>query len=197
MPNKTKKFSRGFGILEVMISSAIIIVVLGSLVFIARSSLTNAQYMQERAQAVSLAAEAIEVIRQNRDSNYIDQNPATQWNTIGRTSTAVVSGYYYNNDLRTTFYVQPDLMPTNDPNLARLRIDNRTAPAIVIDGISYTRIIMFKNIAAIGPGQLFAPYSDNGNNAFLADVLVTWKGSGGKTGNVEVKEVVANSRFVY
>lgn len=197
MPNNIKKFSKGFGILEVMISCAIIIVVLGSLVFIARSSLTNAQYMQERAQAVSLAAEAIEIIRQNRDSNYIDQNSATQWNTIGHASTSVVSGYYYDNKARTTFYVQPNLMPTNDPNIARLRIDNVATPAIVIDGISYTRIIMFKNIATTGSGQLLGQYSDSGNNGFLADVLVTWKGSGGKSGSVEVKEVIANSRFVY
>jgi Tfp pilus assembly protein PilV len=204
VPKTSRKFSKGFGILEVLISSAIIIVVLGTLVFIAQSSLSNASYMQERAQAVSLAAEAIETVRQNRDSNYIDEANATQWDMIGSASTSsIISGnYFYAGDARTTFKVLDDLLPLNNA-AARLRINNGSVQVIKIDGVNYSRIIKFYDISKVGSGQLLTtPVIDengtnNSKNAFLVSVNVTWQGSGGKAASVDLDEIVANSRFVY
>lgn len=173
-----------------LISSAIIIVVLGTLVFIAQSSLTNAAYMQERAQAVSLAAEAIETVRQNRDSNYIDGVPGTKWDTVGSSSTAPISSYF-----SSTFYIPYDLVT------GRLRLNTTsTYKTIKIDGVNFTRLINFSDIATLGSGELLTKpvdYSNNGQNGFLVTVKITWSGSGGKSGNVEVEELIANSRFVY
>jgi type II secretory pathway pseudopilin PulG len=190
MPNKKYfKKRRGFGILEVLISSAIIIMVLGTLVTIARSSLINSQYMQERSQAVSLAAEGIETVLQNRDSNYIDGNPSTQWNMVGSASTAPVSDYY-----DYTFYIPFDLINN------RLRLNTSVPAAIIIDGVNYTRKIYFINIANMTTSELLTlptNYSNSGANGFIAKVEVTWAGSGGKSGKVELRELITNNRFVY
>lgn len=192
-----RKFSKGFGILEVLISSAIIIVVLGTLVFIAQSSLTNAAYMQERAQAVSLAAEAIETVRQNRDSNYIDQNAATQWNTIGTNS-----NYEIFNFIGSEFCISQNLNSTT--NRLYLSTPCSSSLSIInIDGVNYSRIIKFYDISKVGSGQLLttpaidANGTDNSKNAFLVSVNVSWKGSGGKSASVDLDEMVTNSRFVY
>lgn len=195
MQKNNKKFSKGFGILEVLISSAIIIVVLGTLVFIAQSSLMNAAYMQERAQAVSLAAEAIETIRQNRDSNYIDQNSETQWNTVGTLSNADVFNY-----LSYDFYTPSSLNANNRMYLVT-NVVGRALPVIKIDGVNYTRKINFVSLddttLLTQPTNVANLDSNGKGNAFIAKVEVTWKGSGGKAGSVLVEELITNSRFVY
>jgi type II secretory pathway pseudopilin PulG len=68
------KMSRGFGLLEVMISGAVIIIILGSLVLVAHAAINNNQYMQKRAEATFLAQEGLEMVRQIRDSNWIDRS---------------------------------------------------------------------------------------------------------------------------
>jgi type II secretory pathway pseudopilin PulG len=186
MLKTTKKFSKGFGILEVLISSAIIIVVLGTLVFIAQSSLTNAAYMQERAQAVSLAAEGIETIRQNRDSNNIDGIEATKWNTVGDKSDLAI-----NYD--TAYYIP--VVFTD-----RFRITTSVPVPTKIDGVDYTRKIFFINTANMPDPQLLTSpvdVSNKGTNGFEVMVEVKWRGSGGKSGRVELRELITNSRFVY
>lgn len=184
---KGKKFSPGFGILEVLISGTIIIIILGALVTIARSALTNAKYMQERAQAISLAAEAIETVRQIRDSNYIDQNSASKWNTvIGNAS--ILSPQY-----GVVYYIPIDLVSN------RLRLVEVPAGDIDIDGTNFARKITFVDI---GSGQLLTspPLSSGAvpaDNGFIVKVAITWAGIGGKDGKVELQELIANSRFVY
>lgn len=183
-----RKFSKGFGILEVLISSAILIVVLGTLMFIAQSSLTNAQYMQERAQAISLAAEGIETVRQIRDSNYIDGSSSSSWNTItGNISTTPI-------DYSLTYYI-PVAFTNN-----RFRVTTVVPTATRIAGVDYTRTIRFINIAEMTNPQLLTTptnVSDAGKNGFEVVAEVTWKGAGGKSGKAEIRELITNSRFVY
>lgn len=73
------EYKRGFGIVEVIIASTIIIIILAALVFMSRSILDNAQYSSSRFQALSFAQGEIEKIRQKRDTNYLDGNPNTKW----------------------------------------------------------------------------------------------------------------------
>ena len=186
MTNNYRKFSKGFGILEVLISSAIIIVVLGTLVFIAQSSLTNAAYMQERAQAIGLASEGMETVRQIRDSNYIDGDPDTKWNTLSDSDSQDLIIFGAN-------YYLLGLAPLSGV-ASRPRIINRVLPATIIDGVSYTRKVTFQDING---NQLLSGVSNSGGNGFIATVSVTWNGSGGKAGSAEVKELITNSRFVY
>lgn len=70
---------KAFGIVEVVIVLAIFCVILGALVWIWRVAMADNIRSQQRAQATYLAQEGIEVVRQIRDSNWIDGDPATTW----------------------------------------------------------------------------------------------------------------------
>lgn len=62
---------KGFGLLEVTFSTAIFIVVVGSLVTLSRLSLRNAVLSTQRSQAMNLAQDGIESVRQMRDTSWI------------------------------------------------------------------------------------------------------------------------------
>lgn len=62
----------GFGLLEVLLATAIFIVVVGSVVALSRLSLRNAILSTHRTQATNLAEDALEALRQMRDTNWID-----------------------------------------------------------------------------------------------------------------------------
>lgn len=63
---------RGFGLLEVLLATAIFIVVIGSMVSLNQMAVRNAVLANHRTQAYNLAEDAIETIRQMRDTNWID-----------------------------------------------------------------------------------------------------------------------------
>ena len=73
---------KGFGIIEVLIASAIISTVLGGLVYVGKLALSTSVYMQERSSALGLATEGIEIVREIRDTNWIDGSNATTWKTL-------------------------------------------------------------------------------------------------------------------
>jgi Tfp pilus assembly protein PilV len=81
------KTRRGFGLLEVVFSTAIFIVVVGSLVGLSRLSLRNAVLSTHRSQAINLAQDGLEIVRQMRDTAWIQgpkvagQAPGKAWLT--------------------------------------------------------------------------------------------------------------------
>lgn len=82
MKMKIYGFKKGFGILEVLVSAVIVITILAALVLIGRAALANSINVQEKAQAIYLAQEGIEQVRQIRDTNWIDKNNATQFDDL-------------------------------------------------------------------------------------------------------------------
>ena len=96
MIKQHKKYNRGFGLLEVLVSSSIIIMILSSVVFIGRQAIVNSTYLQQRAQAIYLAQEGLEQVREMRDTNWNDQNSETEWNdwAYDGSNYAVPSGNY-------------------------------------------------------------------------------------------------------
>jgi len=70
---------KGFSIIEVLISTTIIAVILGGLVAIGRNVLANNMVLSEKTQAVYLAQEGIEIVRQIRDTNWVDASNTTLW----------------------------------------------------------------------------------------------------------------------
>jgi len=71
-----------FGLVEVLLSGAVIIIILGALVMIARAAFNNDLYLQKRAQAIYLAQGGLEIVRQIRDSNWIDGYNDSQWDNL-------------------------------------------------------------------------------------------------------------------
>ena len=76
------QYQKGFGLLEVLISAVIIIIILAALVFVGRAALNNNEYLAERAQAIYLAQEGLEMTRQIRDTNWTDGDADSKWNTL-------------------------------------------------------------------------------------------------------------------
>lgn len=64
---------QGITIIEVLIAGGVLVMILGSAITLNRSIVRNQILSQDRTQAQALAAEASEIIRNLRDSTFIDQ----------------------------------------------------------------------------------------------------------------------------
>lgn len=69
----------GFGLLEVLISASILALIAGATVGLASSSLNTALLGANRTAASQLAQEGVELVRQMRDTTYLD-GVANRWN---------------------------------------------------------------------------------------------------------------------
>jgi len=91
----------GFGLLEVIIASGVLIMVITSSVALSRMAIRSNVVSLERVQAYNLAQEGIEKVRQVRDTNWVDKDPVTDWKT---------------NLLPTT---NPETVPLNNKDFTR------------------------------------------------------------------------------
>ncbi|MDP2337872.1 MAG: type II secretion system protein [Bacteroidota bacterium] len=184
------KNKKGFGLLEVLLSVVIVATVLGVLVFTGKAAMNNSGYMQERAQAIYLAQEGIETIRQMRDTNWIDKDNTTQWNSMvwdARKFDPITSGWYKLNDL------------SNEPFRSRKRFglagpsaSNPNAfqwEAIPINSVNFKRAFEFSS-----PGNLI-PNADSSLTAYsiVVKAVVQWNNAG-QTKTIEVSEILTNWR---
>lgn len=87
-----KKTQKAFGLVETLVASTVIIMVVSSLTVISSVTLRSTDRTQQRAQAANLAQEAIETVRQIRDSNWIDQGTTTtNWDSLTCTSAGLIN----------------------------------------------------------------------------------------------------------
>lgn len=73
---------KGFGIIEVLISAVIIGVILVSASILGRNVLRSSVELEKRAQALYLAQEGLEMMRQNRDTNWVDGKNIIKWDSF-------------------------------------------------------------------------------------------------------------------
>lgn len=173
---------KGFGILEVLLAGVIIITMLSALVFLGRSAINNSVYLQQRAQATYLAQEGMEIVRQIRDSNYIDGNNTTKWNTLRELNTGVGPGMIYQIGWTDQYSGRYFLIPISD-----------NPKNINIDGTDFTRTIEFATAENLLTDPVISNFSGDKNDiALRAIVKVTFDSFGEK--KVEVEELIANSR---
>lgn len=88
-----------FGLVEVLVATAIFVALLGGLVSLARLSNRNSIIASHRVQANYLALEGIEAVRQLRDQAWLERRPFDQWiiadcqgENLTQTSYAVPNG---------------------------------------------------------------------------------------------------------
>ena len=198
-----KKFKNGFGILEVLIAGMIVIMVLGALVFVARTAIDSATYSMQRSQAVFLAQEGMEGVRQIRDKNYIDQDPYTRWNYLVCWQNAP-SGTPCAKDAQNLYSFIPNfgtdyyfIYPATQPfNKAHIRLVVPSQPVDFGDGTIFTRTITFsENLGSLllpPPSNVLNPGGSD-KNAYKVKVTVKWNYKN-REGNVVVEEILANSR---
>ena len=69
-----KNTKKAFSLIEVLLAATIIVILLYALVAAGRSALRNSSSIHEKAQAILLAQQGLEIVRQIRDTNWIDAN---------------------------------------------------------------------------------------------------------------------------
>jgi Tfp pilus assembly protein PilV len=197
------KYKKGFGLMEVLLSGVIIIMILGALVAIGHAAITNSEYAAERTQAIYLAQEGIETVRQIRDSNWIDGNPTT-WKAI------------FTDPVGTMFPIETQ--PTADTyllyqgafrspasmhgySLSACSGSPCSGGSVPLAGINYTRI--FKTTAADTDVSNLLPTEGTTKtdvhpdiNAMKIRVVVSWT-SNGQAKSVEASEILTNWRPDY
>lgn len=67
------RLQKGITLIEVLIAAGVLALIMGSTVALGRSVTRNQIITQDRAQALALTVEAAEIIRNLRDSSYVDQ----------------------------------------------------------------------------------------------------------------------------
>jgi len=175
-----------FGIIEVLIASAIIIVILAALTMTGRATLNSSSYLQERTQALYLAQEGIESVRQMRDTAWIDTDVNTNWGTI-----ANLSGDY------AVIYSQTisGFVATGSAN---------TGKNLTVDGTQFTRLLTFSSVGGLIPndtsqsgGSVYASTGVAPPNAKKVTATVTWSSVTGGDKSISVSEVLTNWRPNY
>ncbi len=182
-----QKRRKAFGLLEVLLAGVIIIIILSALVLIARRSIDNSVYLQQRSQATFLAQEGIEVVRQIRDTNYVDEDSDTKWDTLTGSNSREPIDYNVNYNITS---------PTSIGRRFRLQ-PAAAGESINVGGTVYTRYIQFDKpsypeIAKIGDINFNgAPLTTYPGYKIVA--TVSWIDKGVNK-NVEISEIIANSR---
>lgn len=182
MYNNHKK---GFGLLEVLLAGLIIIIMLSALVVVARAAISNSLYLQQRSQATFLAQEGMEIVRQIRDTNYIDGSNNTTWNAYDQavpTSGKINTAKFYGIDFASGRW---KLLSKND---------EASVASMTFSGVTYRRVITFSDTGSLVTNPALTTNPNFNAPAYRLKVAVTWsfQGQDGKT--VEIEEILANSR---
>lgn len=134
---KLNKNNNGFTLLETIVAVGLIVVGLISALGLITTSLFYVSNIQDRLVAANLAAEGIEVVRNIRDSNWL-QNPTdrTKWNLN-----------LSNGDYQIAYNSVPPLSFYNDSNL--LQLNSSTGLYNYIAGAStpYKRKVSIVNLS--------------------------------------------------
>ena len=180
MPGETCK--KGFGLMEVLLSAVIIIIILSALVTIGRAAVNNNESLAERAQAIYLAQEGLEMVRQIRDTNWIDGSNETKWDTLVGTSVAN-SGLKY----KPTYSVD------------RFILSAESSGEEIATGLSGQQVIFNRKITISPSADIDDLLPNVSGGADLSDyalevkATVTWTFSG-RNKSVELSEILTNWR---
>lgn len=185
-----KKYQKkAFGLLEVLLAGVIIIIVLSALMVVARSSMDNSILLQQRAQATYLAQEGIEIVRQVRDTNYIDESNTTKWNTlVGDNS---MGGF-----IDSHIYVVKDTPVVNRQRIVQKTSNPGESGSVSIDGTTYQRNIYFVKSGANGSLQNpLLQYNSQPvtEQSFKVRVSIAWS-SKNVNKKIEIESLLTNSR---
>jgi hypothetical protein len=155
--NAIRQFTNGFGILEVVVASFVLIMIITSSVTLTRMAIKSSVLNLDRVQAYNLAEEGAEITRHIRDTGWINgQN----------LSSALANGQYklvFNN------------------NNWNLQSDTAGEP-IVLDNKTYNRKIYIENVDGTVGGTALNTYLntnlhiDNTTNSIMKKIRVeiTW-----------------------
>jgi len=189
MINKTKK---AFSLIEVLLSATIIVILLYSLVAAGRSALTSSSALHDKAQATLLAQQGIEIVRQIRDTNWIDTT-SQDWKNFAFSEGAWIAMIPANS-----YIVKPaTAVAPYRPYLAVLAagepviINNKT----FIRKVKYTALTTTEMPASTSASMTEGKDVQPALNAVKVTVTVTWNAASAQS--VSISEVLTNWRPNY
>jgi len=184
-----QKNKKGFGIIEVLIASTIVIAIILAFTAVARATLKGTDDMNERAQAINLAQEGLEMVRQIRDSNWTDSNGNTLWDSLLYDPLAGNWSEVPRDSLKTYAL-------TFDSLLRRYYLTESTAPEnILLAGdanVGFKRFVRVSSANGLLPSNDTASKLPDQKDNFAMKVTVEVITPGGKT--VSVSELMTNWR---
>jgi len=191
-----KSDKSAFGLIETLIACAVLIIVIGALMTLNVIITNSIIFSKQRAVAYNLAQSAVESAIEIRDSNYIDGNDATGWNSLicdaGSSSARVpdLSG--------VTIYkiAVGNLCQSSEQRYFRyflLPNPDSTGENIGIGGQTYQRKITFASSGVYPPVKDSAGNDVTDVNTLRIIVTVNWK-MNGHDKNVELRQVLTNWR---
>jgi type II secretory pathway pseudopilin PulG len=184
---------KAFGLIETLIACAVLLIVCGALLTISTIVSRDITFARNRTIAYALAQEAVESMRQIRDTNLIDSNEETAWNSfvcdfnsVEKISTPKIS----TNNLKDLYLISTDrsvCYPTDRvvivPDLTSSGED------IQVGGMLYNRKIYF---TSSGIDPLVANSAEVVNqNAIRITVEINWVDRGANK-EINLTELLTN-----
>ncbi|MCX6808509.1 MAG: hypothetical protein NTW50_02485 [Candidatus Berkelbacteria bacterium] len=201
MKNSRLQTKKAFGLLEVLISAGIIVVILGAMTVAARQSMKQTQSLQNRAQALYLAQEAIESLRQMRDTNWLNNTGDNGWDNMvydasgiyGKVNYSIANNYVLRFDTNR-FGVAPITDPSTQSEIVKIETP----------GIEFNRYLRIENVGGLIPNdntnsakQIVINAKDPASdNAMKVTVNVNWL-EGVSTKSIQISEILTNWRPMY
>lgn len=167
----------GFSLLETIVAIAILLITVSGIMNVIYEGATASQLQTERVTATYLAAEAVEYIRADRDSHWLDADSDRSFNTW---KSDILSG---------------------DKCDGPCRIDARSDDAInsCNEQCPYLEYDSEENLYGYGYGsdsryRRTVNITDAGSGEVIVTATVTWEQAGGDTASVEVSESILDYR---
>ena len=186
-----KNTSRAFGLIETLIACAILIIITGALLALNVVITNGVLFSKQRAQAYNLAQEGIESVKQIRNTNYLDGDSRTNWNSLvcKQDATPLIqapnpSGIYVVSSTATAYCSSPQrffLIPRN------------AGENVSLDGSVFNRKITFQE-SGLDPKIYSSTEADidiTEENAIRIIVTVSWTSSG-RDQQIQLKSVLTN-----
>lgn len=182
-----KLFQKGFGVLEVLVASTIIITILGGLVTIGTMAIGTNEKIAQKAEATFLAQEGIEMVRQIRDTNWVDESAKnTNWDSLVLNS----SGNKVRPDYTTAYYLSQDCFDRESGCILQTAIkDDKSRD--VYGNITYARTVRFEEVTDLAQdADTNSDLSKTPANLLKVTVTVAWL----TNQSVSVSELLTNWR---
>lgn len=182
---------KAFGIIEVLIASSVIAMVLATMLVTTRSALTSGEKLTEREQAVFLAQEGLEIVRNIRDSNWSDGDNATAWNKV-KLGAAPAAGACFKTDYNAN-YIFNSIPKPRFFLIAISNCDNWSSAETaqtMIDGTQYKRMVKIDTVGSLMPTNSAQNDVQKGANAMKVTVII--RNSADTRNLVTLSEILTN-----
>jgi len=191
-----QKKTRAFGLIEVLIACAILIIITGALLAINVMIMNDITFTRNRSEAFNLAQGAIESVRQIRDTNLTDGLETTNWDTfVCQTANPPLSRPAISSTDPKTFYkVRSDVFAAcyGAGALTRIALVPPAGGESEIVGVTLFTTVVYFETSGVDPTVDSSPNRDvTEANAIRVVARVNWI-ENGKSRQVEVKELLTN-----